>query len=459
MREYESLIDGKLVPSSGGATVTTSVLGGGEPVSLVARAGARDVRRALDAARRAFDGRAWMSATQDARASVLLAVADALTERQAEIADLETAECGMPIRIASALSSAAIDRFRAAVERGPAEPRPFGVVAVRPAGDAPFARALEALASSLPTGDAVVLCGGIDAPSSTLELARTLWESDLPPGVVNVVCGGADAVEELASNPLADHVVFAGDVAGARRVAEIVAPSLRPASIAASVPGTAIVLDDADLDVAVPGVLFGAMFLSGRTHRPLARLLVHASIAEPFVHHLARGTSALRVGDPASFSTDLGRSPQRTLEAAERSIARAVQDGAVVASGGHRAGDASLAPTILAKVSPAMRIRGEHLEAPVLAATTYASVEEAVELANESTGDVAIWSRDADRAVAVARTLRAGRVWVNDYDPVAAASARARHDVVVADGAGAARARQALIGLDAVYGFDAPPYA
>lgn len=467
MREYDLLIDGKPVPAAAGTYATTNPATG-EPVSLVPRGTAREARRAIDAARRAGDAGVWSEISPAERSSRLLTLADDLWERQTELADLDTAEAGIPVRISSALVSEAIEAFRTIVERAGDTPDedgdPYGVVSLTPASDAPFARATLALAPALAGGNTVVLNAPAFAPASILEAARAIAESDLPPGVVNVVCGtAAGAHEELAANPLIDYVFYCGPIGVARRISETAAPSLKPAAVHTGAPVTSIVLPDADLDLAVPGVLFGAMFLSGQTLRPLSRVLVPSAIVEPVVHHLRRGATAMRTGDPSSFATEIG--PLATAEAAavaEAAVSRASGEGATIACGGRRVyglrSQAFLAPAILHNVSRGMHIAHQQLQAPVLSVLAYDSVEDAVAVANEDAAAHAavVWGRDPAGTRRVTKSLRAARIWINDYDPLGGVLVPETSRRRMATGA-RSRARQSLIGLDRIFGFEAGP--
>lgn len=444
MREYEAFIDGKHVPAHGGATIVSSNPANGEHVSLVSRCARRDARRAIDAARRAADAGAWSTLPSAQRAERLHHVADLLWERQAEIADLDVAEAGVPIRIALQLVADAIESMRRIADRaaGAAVDRlavpdggspivrirePHGVVAAIAPSDAPFLRAILATAPALAAGNTVVLEPARATPSSAMEIARAISESDLPPGAFNALPGAFPEVDdELASNGLVDRLVFAGTYEDGIRLAEAAVRSSKVASIELRTTCNALVLADADLDLAVPGVLWGALLLSGQTPRSANRLLVHASVVEPFVHHLKRGAAALRLGDPFSFATDIGPVlGERDVSATEKVIKRATEDGAQVVCGGTRMGglgsDLFFAPTVVTGVTSGMRAAHEPLTGPLVTVIAVRDDDEAVAIANGGTAApaAAVWTRDAGRGMTVARRLRAPSVWVNEYHPLA----------------------------------------
>lgn len=478
MREYDLLIEGKLVGAHGGATIATRNAFDGELVSVVPKSAARDARRAIDAARRSADAGVWSDVSIAERRAALLRVASLLWERQAEIADVDTAEAGVPIRVSSTLVGAAIDAFRDAadVSTPPSSPEAkpgvpafvapmreaFGVVSLIAAADAPFVRAMTHLGATLVHGNAVVLCPPSSAPSSALEIARAFSESDVPPGAVNVISGGDRGVhEELASNALIDAVVTAGPVEDVQRIAEAAARGRRHAAIPAQGAAVQVVLDDADLDLAVPGALWSAFFLSGRTGRAASKLLVHASIAEPVVHHLVRGARALRPGNPSSFDTDIGPvggpAAAARLEAA---VMRAIEDGAARACGGLLSGSL-VAPVVLTGVTGYNRVVHEELRGPILSVIAFTDLDEAVALSGMQRRPAAVlWTRDAYRAWALARRLRADEVWINDYEhvPVPGRDDATRVKRVAWDERRSARARawMPLLGLDRIYGFGSP---
>lgn len=443
MREYDLFIDGKFVPAARSATTTSTNLLTGRPVAVLARASGRDARRAVDAARRAADAGVWRDLPPRERAGRLLGVIDMLYERQAEIADLDVAEAGVPIRIAYDFVAGAIARQRAAVDaitsarmltpdqRGSFVARqPLGVVAIAPGGDLPFARSLTAVCGALAAGNSVVLRPPPASCSSAMEIASAASDAGLPAGVVNVLpAAGPDVDDECATNPFVDLFAFTGRAEPARRVAERAAPSLKRLLLDVASGSTAIVRRDADLDRTVPAILWGAMLLSGQTPRHCARAVVDASIVEPFTYYVARGAAALRLGDPSDFATDLG--PMRDAEEARTSIERMLGADAMRVGREEPSPGAAFVRPVVVQAGADARVAWDGSWGPVLAVIPAHSDAQAVEIANRPPARRAasVFSRDTTEAIAVARNLSASTVWINDHLP----AARAGDGIALAD--------------------------
>ncbi|MCA1833646.1 MAG: aldehyde dehydrogenase [Actinomycetota bacterium] len=463
MREYELLIDGKLVGAHGGHTVATRNPATNDYVSIVPKTAVRDARRAVDAARRTANSGAWSGAGEAERRRALRGLADVLWERQTEIADVDSEEAGIPIRACSAIVAGAIESLRSRADTSHAReatrdtPEPFGVVGVIAGFDAPFVRALGRVANALADGNAVVLNPSPATPGSALELARACAESDVPPGVLNVLSGGDHRVnEEIATNPLVDSVAVAGSVDAAMKIVSAAATVLRPIDYAPSGSATQFIFPDADLDLAIPGALWAALFLSGQTPHAATRIVVHASIHEVVEHHLAQGARSLRAGDPSSFETDLG--PMLTVQAGARagaSIEKAVSDGARILCGGSRSGSV-FQPTVLGGVTSVMRIAHEDVHAPVVSVLSLRDFDDAAALASAEPPAV-IWSRDAAGATDFAARLRTPDVWVNCFEHFPSGYKR---DVRVkrihrVEGRQQTKVQLPLLGLDRLYGYGA----
>ena len=485
MREYELFIDGKHVSASRSLTATTHDPITGAVVSVVARASDRDARRAAEAARHAADDVGWSELAAGERAARLRGALDLLFERQAEIADLDVAEAGVPIRIAYELAAGALadarDRIATSASIRGVEPdasssalmlrRPHGVAAIAPASDAPFARTIGAVIPALLAGNTVVLRPSAAACSSAMEVAVAFHESDVPPGVLNVLSGaGREVDDELAENVNVDLLAYAGRAAELRRVGERAARASKPAMLDVAVGGTAIVLADADLDATIAGVAWGAFVLAGRAWRRCARIIVHRSIAEPVAYHLGRVARGLRVGPPASFDTDLG--PQASLsdaEACRRALTRAIDAGAVPVALPAAAPDPAYAMPAVVRASVDSAAAWDEIPGPVITIVETDSETDMVAIANRppSRTSASVWSRDLARAVSIARRLTAETVWINEHIAVRGAG----DGIVLDDGfdfdrrtriapgrRGTVRDRpwMATLGLDRIFGAQDP---
>jgi acyl-CoA reductase-like NAD-dependent aldehyde dehydrogenase len=254
-----------------------------------------------------------------------------------------------------------------------------------------------------------------------MEIAAAFHESDVPPGVFNALSGaGREVDDELAQNANVDVLSYAGMPADLRRVAERAARTLKRSMFDAAVGGTAIVLEDADLDATIAGISWGAFALAGRVWRRCARVVVSRAIADPVAYHLARTAAALRVGGPGSFETDIG--PQASTDAAAasaRAVRRAVEAGAVAATPPLQPPGPAFAMPAVLRAFPDSPVAWDELPGPALLVVTVNDAAEAIEIANRppSRAAASVWSRDLPRALAVARRLAADVLWVNDHVP------------------------------------------
>jgi aldehyde dehydrogenase (NAD+) len=445
LREYGLFIDGKFVGASSGETMDSIDPSTGEVVARVPKASKRDARRAIDAARHAFDEGDWSSRSPESRRDALLALCDRLWERQADIADLESRDSGMTIRNATVMVAAGIqqarDLIRAAAKIPLIEPlpynefplpaqhvlvrEPYGVVAAIVPFNAPFVLAAWKIFPAMAMGNSVVLKPSPHTPCSAMETAIAVSESDIPPGVFNVLPGGGvDVGEELVSNANVDRVAFTGSTEAGRRIGQLAAPTVKRVTLELGGKSANILLDDADLEVAIPGALWAIYLNQGQTCQAGSRLFVPEQLHDEVVDRIVSAATQLRVGPTASWESDLGPLISRQqLDRVERYVRLGREDGAQLACGGHRLNDEGLrdghffAPTVFTNVRNDMRIAQEEIFGPVLCVIPYKTVDEAVTLANSSIYGLAgaVWSRDVPRALNVARRIKAGTVWVNDY--------------------------------------------
>jgi aldehyde dehydrogenase (NAD+) len=445
MREYGLYIDGKFTGASSGETIDSTDPSTGELVARTPKPGKRDARRAVEAARRAFDDSDWSGRSPEARRDALNAVLDKLFERLNEIAELECRDSGMTIRNATAMVAAGIQQARELVDTAAKIPlteslphtefpapgqhllirEPYGVATAIVPFNAPFVLAAWKVFPALAMGNTVVLKPSPHTPCSAMEVATAVAESDIPPGVFNVLPGGAvDVGEELVTNPLVDRVAFTGSTEAGRRIGQLAAPTIKRVTLELGGKGANILLDDADLDVAVPAALWAIYLNQGQTCQAGSRLLVPEHLHDEVVDRVVQGAVQLRVGPTLSWDSDLGPLISRQqLDRVERYVRLGREDGAQLACGGHRLTEEGLrdgfffAPTVFTGVRNEMRIAQEEIFGPVLTVIPYRTVDDAVSIANDSiyglTG--AVWSRDVPRALSVARRIKAGTVWVNDY--------------------------------------------
>ncbi|MEJ7686462.1 MAG: aldehyde dehydrogenase [Variovorax sp.] len=413
----------------------------GEPIARLRAASLADVDEAITCAHHAFQTSGWAQRLPHERAAVLHRVAQLIREEGEALAQKQRLDNGKPISETRALVASAAGTFQffaAALEtleesitpsRGPfvtmSVHEPMGVVAAITPWNSPIASEAQKLAPALAAGNAVVVKPAEVTPLMALELARICEAAGVPKGIVSVLPGRGSVIgDAITKHPLVRRVSFTGGTATGKHIAHIAAEKMMPVSLELGGKSPTMVLEDADLDHAVNGVLYGIFSSSGESCIAGSRLFVARSIYDEFLTRLAEGANALRVGDPASERTQMG--PLITAkhrEGIERYVELGVSEGGRIRTGGVRPhGDAYdrgyfYMPTILEGLTNSARISQEEIFGPVLVAMPFDSEEELIAQANDSVYALAagVWSRDFKRAWRLGRAVQAGTVWVNTY--------------------------------------------
>jgi betaine-aldehyde dehydrogenase len=433
----ELFIDGAFSPSSSSQIIEVRSPADGHVVGSVPEADLVDLDRAVAAARRAFDEGPWPRLTMAERAEYLSRVHAVLNGRQGELAALVTDEVGTPISFSTMVQAMVpmmfldyyvnLGRTYATEEVRPGMlgpsivvQEPVGVVGAIVPWNYPFYLTLAKVAPALLAGCSVVIKPAPETPLDIYLLAEAVEAAGLPPGVLNVLPAGREVGEALVGHPGVDKISFTGSTATGRRIMGICAESVRRVTLELGGKSACILLDDADMDVAVPGAVQAATLNSGQTCVAQTRLLVPRSLHDEVVERVVALFEAMVGGDPMDPTTTVGpmvsgRQQERVLgyiDIGEREGAKVATGGGVPVGldGGHY-----VQPTVFVGVDNAMRIAQEEIFGPVLAVIPYDGDDAAVQLANESIYGLsgAVWSGDDERGVNIARRIRTGTFAVN----------------------------------------------
>ncbi|MGW4205832.1 aldehyde dehydrogenase [Streptomyces sp. NPDC004726] len=445
--EHDRLfIGGRWVEPAGGETIEVVSPVTEQIVGRVPHAAPADVDKAVAAAREAFDHGPWPRLTVAERAEVVTRIKDALLARHQEMAELITLQNGSPISFSvrgQALSAVAI--FGAALaaaaqltlveERqgltGPVLVRrqPVGVVAAITPWNVPQFTIAGKLAPALLAGCTVVLKPSPETPLDSYLLAEICEQAGLPEGVLSVLPADRETSAHLAAHPGIDKIAFTGSVGAGKAVMAAAAQNLTRVSLELGGKSAAIILEDADLDAALPGIVGGTCAAnSGQACIALTRVLVPTSRYDEVAAKLSASFSALTVGDPSDPATVVG--PMVTRKQQERILdyIRVGQDeGAKLLTGGGTPADRPtgwyVEPTLFGDVTNDMRIAREEIFGPVVCLIRYESEEDAVRIANDSDYGLsgAVFTADSEHGKRLARLIRTGTFTINGFrlDPAA----------------------------------------
>jgi acyl-CoA reductase-like NAD-dependent aldehyde dehydrogenase len=438
----KAFIDGAFRDAASGETFVTENPATGQPLAQIAAGDAADIDAAVRAARRAFDDGRWSRLAPADRKRTLLRFADLLEANLEELALLDSLEAGKPITdtrdvdVPDAVHTfrwfaEAIDKMFDAVS--PTGPEALGLIVREPVGvvgavvpwNFPLLMATWKAAPALAAGNSLIIKPARFTSMSVLRMAEIAAEAGLPDGVLNVVPGaGSTAGQALGRHMDVDMVTFTGSTEVGRSFLHYSAESnLKEIALEMGGKSPQIVLaDPPELDRVAEQVLVAGLMNMGENCSCGSRLLVHRSVREELVEHLVEGLRAWPVGDPLEPETRLGPMIEKPhLDKVLGYIEAGRAEGARVVTGGERTltetGGYFVAPTIFDDVANTMTIAREEIFGPVISIVPFDDEAEAIALANQTNYGLAasVYTTNLDRAVRVARAVRAGTVGVNAY--------------------------------------------
>ncbi|HEX6143910.1 MAG TPA: aldehyde dehydrogenase family protein [Geminicoccaceae bacterium] len=436
--EGQVLIGGRWQEARSGDVIPVVNPSDGEAFGVLARGGEAEVDAAVEAARRAFDT-VWSTTAAAERGRILARLGRLVLDHADRLAALEARDVGKPLRQARADAQALARYFEfygGAADKVHGETLPYlpgyTVLTLRePHGvtghiipwNYPMQIIGRSVGAALAMGNCCVVKPGEDASLSALEIGRLALQAGLPPGVLNIVTGlGAEAGAALAAHPGIDHLSFTGSVTTGRQVQAAAAAHTCPVTLELGGKSPQILFADADLDQALPFIVNASIQNAGQTCSAGSRVLIEAGAYESVVEQLAERFHVLDVG-PADRDLDCGPLISARQQArVETYLKRAHEDRLLLLAEGKIApntpeGGFYTRPTLLGDVPPDHALAQEEVFGPVLVAMRFADEEEAVRIANGTHyGLVAgVWTQDGGRQLRLARALRAGQVFVNNY--------------------------------------------
>jgi aldehyde dehydrogenase (NAD+) len=440
IRPGRLLIDGQWI--DGSKTFDTVNPATGDVLTQVVEASASDVDRAVEAARRAFEGKSgpWRTMPASERGRRIWRLADLVEKNIDELAELETLDNGKPIfesrnvdmpmvvdvlryyaGWATKIHGETVNTFDSAFTYTLREP--VGVVGLIIPWNFPLLLASWKLGPALACGNTIVIKPAEQTPLSTLRLGELALEAGLPAGVLNIVTGGPETGKAIVGHAGIDKIAFTGSTAVGKEIMRGAADTLKRVTLELGGKSPNIVFADSDIDNAVKGAINGIFYGKGEVCNAGSRLFVESKVLEEFLDKLVARAKKMVPGDPLDPKTRMGAIvSQEQMQTVLGYVEAGKKEGAKLLAGGNRVwvdGGKGffIEPTIFGGVTNDMKIAQEEIFGPVLAALSFDDVNQVVELANGNQYGLAaaVWTRDVKKAHQVSRQLRAGTVWINTY--------------------------------------------
>ena len=434
----QNYIDGRWVDATDRGTFENINPATGELIANVAKSTVADVDRAVDAARRALDG--WRLYPAPKRGEILYRAGEIMLTRKDDLAREMTREMGKVLAESRGDVQEGIDMTYYIAGEGrrqfgdvvPAElpnkwamstRHPVGVVAAITPWNFPFAIPTWKIMPALILGNTIVFKPASYTPLLAVRLVEILEEAGVPKGVINLVLGsGGELGDHIVSHPGVDLISFTGSSDTGSHISEIGGRLLKRVSCELGGKNAIVVLDDADVDLSLDGIVWSAFGTSGQRCTAASRVIAHKSVAKDLVDKLVGRAKKLRLGNGLEASTDVGPVVSMSqLERVHSFIPAAEKEGATVAAGGHVATEGALAkgffhePTVLVDVKPNMRVAQEEIFGPVTAVIEVSTIDEAIKAVNSTKYGLSssIYTRNVNNAFRFMRDAETGMVYVN----------------------------------------------
>ncbi|MBK8381115.1 MAG: aldehyde dehydrogenase family protein [Ignavibacteria bacterium] len=440
MEKYLLYINGEFRESSDGKTFDAINPANGEVIAKVSEATIEDTRAAIKSARDAFDSGVWSDMPGEERSRIIKQIVDKINENAKMLTKLEVMDSGSTIRKAGEdifLSAKSMNYFskmaamdmdenieglsKAGVSKNIIRREPVGVAALIIPWNFPLKMAIWKIGPALAAGCCVILKPAQETSLTACELAKLIDQTDIPKGVVNVITGKGSVIgTELVSNPDVDKVGFTGSTDVGKIIMKNAAVNLKKITLECGGKSANIVLDDADIDMSVDGAVYAAFYHQGQCCEGGTRLLVQEKIYDEFIEKLKNKISLMKTGDPMDKISDCGPVVnKKQFDSVMNYIKIGKEEGAEILTGGKGTDTTGfyIEPTVFINVNNKMRIAQEEIFGPVLVVIKFSDDDDAVRIANDSIFGLggAVWSGDDERAMKIAKRLRTGTVWINEY--------------------------------------------
>ena len=438
-RKFQNLINGKWVDAKSGKTFENrNPANWDELIGIFPKSSKEDVDEAVKAARSAFEK--WRLVPAPKRGDMMRKVGDMLVARKEELAREMTREMGKVLVETRGDVQEGIDTAYYASSEGrrlfghtvPSElPNKFAMAIRVPIGVAgiitpwnfPMAIPTWKIFPAVLSGNTVVFKPATDTPKTAAALVEIMMEAGIPEGVVNIVHGtGSEVGNAITSHPDVDLISFTGSTVVGKQIQKDSSETLKRVSLELGGKNAQIVMDDADLDLALEGVLWGAFGTTGQRCTATSRLILHEKIFDKFISMLVGRTKKLKLGDGLLPGTDVGPCVnEKQRETVHQYVGIGQKEGATLATGGSIASGEALnkgwfyEPTIFTDVTPEMRIAKEEIFGPVLSVIRSKSLDESISILNNTVYGLSssIYTRDVNKAFVAIRDIKAGITYVN----------------------------------------------